>query len=446
MKILKFGGTSLGDAARIKHAAEIAGREGNCVVVCSAMAGVTNKLEEVNYHWQIGENARAAEVLQLIQNRFEIQCRELFPDENQSIEILAVLQKLFQPVSKYLRRKYKESRTGEVLALGEMVTSRLFHEYLNSTGILSEIVNITEIIHLNAQEEPVVKDITGKIQANGAFREPGIYITQGFICLDSRGRLANLKRGGSDYTATLLGAALQAERIEIWTDIDGLHNNDPRFVQDTSPLRELSYAEAAELAYFGAKILHPSCVWPARESNIPIFLKNTFQPDAQGTVINNNIIPEGIRAVAAKENITIIRVTSGRMFNAYGFLKNLFAIFDRFRIPVDVVTTSEVSVSLTIEDTTRLEEVCEELRKLGRVSVESRQAIVCIVGNINPFLAEILQAVKPFHVRMVSLGASANNVTLVLPFGQKVPALMSLHELLNRYETRKQELCIQPQA
>ncbi|TVQ90821.1 MAG: aspartate kinase [Bacteroidetes bacterium] len=446
MKILKFGGTSLGDAARIRHAAEIAGRQENCVVVCSAMAGVTNKLEEVNYHWQIGENARAADVLQLIQNRFEVQCRELFPDESHFIEILMVLRKLFQPVHKYLQKKYKGARSGEVLALGEIATSRLFHEYLNYTGISSGFVNITGIIQLNAQEEPVVKDITKRMHAMGAFREPGIYITQGFICRDSGGRITNLKRGGSDYTATLLGAALHAGSIEIWTDIDGLHNNDPRFIQDTLPIPELSYAEAAELAYFGAKILHPSCVWPARESNIPILLKNTFQPEAQGTLINSHIVPDGIRAVAAKDNITIIRVASGRMFNAYGFLKNLFAIFDRFRIPVDVVTTSEVSVSLTIEDTSRLEEVCDELRKLGRVSVESRQAIVCIVGNINPFLAEILHAVKPFHIRMVSLGASANNVTLVLPYEQKVPALMSLQNLLNHSKITTPDPCIQLQA
>jgi aspartate kinase len=446
MLVLKFGGTSLGSAERIKNVAEIVRNHHNCVVVCSAMAGVTNTLEQVNQAWQQSDRYKAEGILQSIGTRFEVLCRELFSHQDAITENCLEVREMIAVVCKIVSGKFNIELTGHVLALGELVTSRIINNYLRYTGTESSFVNALNLIHLNGQDEPVPADIAQRIQETESFTGQGIYITQGFICMDSQGRVSNLKRGGSDYTATLLGAALNASLIEIWTDIDGLHNNDPRYVGNTSPIRELSFAEAAELAYFGAKILHPSCVWPAREQNIPIQLKNTLDPDAPGTRIQTGFVSNGVKAIAAKDHITVLRITSGRMFNAYGFLRKLFQIFDEFKIPVDVVTTSEVSVSVTIEDTSLLAGLISRLQSLGRVSVETDRSIICIVGNIQDHLADVMQAVKPFRTDMVSLGASSNNITLVVPGGQKVDTLRALHNLVNTHMVKSQESWLQLQA
>ena len=446
MLVLKFGGTSLGNAERIKNVAEIVRTHKNCVVVCSAMAGVTNALEIVNSCWEQNDHSGALENLDIIQNMFDALCRELFYEQGTINENCMEAMEMFAPVRKLLESPFNIQLTGKILSLGELVTSRIINNYLLSTGTDSSYVNALKLIQLNEQEEPDLNDIAQKIEETGSFREPGIYITQGFICTDLHGNVTNLKRGGSDYTATLLGAALNASLIEIWTDIDGLHNNDPRYVENTTPIRDLSFAEASELAYFGAKILHPSCVWPAREQNIPIQLKNTLDPNASGTRIQTGFNSNGVKAIAAKDNITVLRITSGRMFNAYGFLHKLFQVFDEFKIPVDVVTTSEVSVSVTIEHTHSLAALVSRLQSLGRVSVENDRSIICVVGNIQDHLAEIMQVVKQFKTDMVSLGASSNNVTLVVPGNQKVEALQALHNLVSLHTVNQQELWIQLQA
>jgi aspartate kinase len=446
MLVLKFGGTSLANAERIKNVAEIVSAHDNCVVVCSAMAGVTNALELVNRSWEEKDHSGALDKLGRIQIRFEALCHELFYEQDVITANCREVKEMFATVHELLQGPFIGYMTGKVLSLGELVTSGIINNYLRYSGTDSTYVNALELIRLNEQDEPDPADIARRTEETGSFRQPGVYVTQGFICRDSQGRVSNLKRGGSDYTATLLGAALNASLVEIWTDIDGLHNNDPRYVEDTMPIRELSFAEAAELAYFGAKILHPSCVWPAREHNIPIQLKNTMDPDARGTRIQSRLISGGVKAIAAKDNITVLRITSGRMFNAYGFLHKLFQVFDEFKIPVDVVTTSEVSVSVTIEDTTSLAALISRLQSLGRVSVETNRSIICVVGNIQEHLAEVIQAVKPFRTDMVSLGASSNNITLVVPHGQKVEALQALHNLVNNNNVNQQEPWIQLQA
>ncbi len=445
MLILKFGGTSLANAERIKNVAEIISAHNNCVVVCSAMAGVTNTLEQVNMRWEESNKTEALAILDRVGNRFEILCRELFNDQDIITENCLGVREMFSSIHQIVAEKFNEELKGNILSLGELVTTWIFNNYLRYLGKESSFVNALDFIQLNDQGEPVPANIAQKIQETGSFSQPGIYITQGFICLDPQGRVSNLKRGGSDYTATLLGAALNASLIEIWTDIDGLHNNDPRYVEDTQPVRELSFAEAAELAYFGAKILHPSCVWPAREQNIPIQLKNTLNPDARGTYIQSRLVSDGIKAIAAKDNITVLRITSGRMFNAYGFLHKLFQIFDEFKIPVDVVTTSEISVSVTIEDTTLLAGLISRLQSLGRVSVENNRSIICVVGNIQQHLVDVIQAVKPFKTEMVSLGASSNNITLVVLQEQKIEALQALHKTLKNNTVNRQESWIQLQ-
>jgi aspartate kinase len=446
MLVLKFGGTSLGNAERIKSVAKIVSAQNNSVVVCSAMAGVTNALEQVNMRWEESIKTEAFAILDRVRNRFEVLCRELFSDQDTITENCLGVREMFSFIHQFVAEKFDEKLKGKILSLGELVTTWIFNNYLRYSGTESSFVNALDIIHLNDQDEPVPANIAQRIEETGSFSQPGIYITQGFICLDSHGRVSNLKRGGSDYTATLLGAALNASLIEIWTDIDGLHNNDPRYVEDAQPVRELSFAEAAELAYFGAKILHPSCVWPAREQNIPIQLKNTMNPDARGTRIQSRLVSDGIKAIAAKDNITVLRITSGRMFNAYGFLHKLFQVFDEFRIPVDVVTTSEVSVSVTIEETIALPGLVSRLQPLGRVSVETNRSIICVVGNIQEYLADVMQAVKSFKTEMVSLGASSNNITLVVPQEQKIEALQALHRTLKINTVNREKSWIQLQA
>lgn len=446
MRILKFGGTSLGNAQRLRNAADIVRNHTNCVVVCSAMAGVTNALEAVIISWKQGDKTRAFEQLKSIEENFAHHSFELFVSPASATRVIEDVQAMYVPVYELLGADYDPDNDGKVLALGELVTSYIFNEYLRESGTDSFLMNAMDVLHLNGQDEPDVEDIAKKILSLDFYSGSGIYVSQGFICLDGQGRVSNLKRGGSDYTATLFGAALKADAIEIWTDIDGLHNNDPRFVPNTTPVRELSFAEAAELAYFGAKILHPSCVRPAREYEIPILLKNTLEPGAAGTIIGSQLTAGGIKAISAKDNITVLRITSGRMFNAYGFLKRLFEVFDSFRLPVDVVTTSEVSVSVTIEDDMHLEALRHELSKLGRVSIEREQCIVCVVGDVMPHVSGVLEKVEPFRVNMVSLGASSNNITLVLPQENKTAALLALHALITNSQFQKLQPCTPLQA
>ncbi len=429
MKILKFGGTSLGSAERIRIAANIARTNNDCIVVCSAMSGMTNSLLEVADTWQTSDNDQAAFLMKQIQNTFDGHCRDLF----QGDDILLHTEKLFQQACDLLEKPYEPNLRSMIPALGEQLTSLVFQMYLYATGTVSVLLDATEIVRLNENDEPDPADIARRLQRNPLFSPRGVFVTQGFICRDHQGRIATLSRGGSDFTATLLGAAIQAELIEIWTDIDGMHNNDPRHVQGTSPISELSYSEAAELAYFGAKILHPSCVRPARENNVPICIKNTFDSNAPGTTIQAETPSAGIRAIAAKDQINILRITSGRMFNAYGFLAKVFEIFSKHRVPVDVVTTSEVSVSVTIEDPDAIDDLVTDLKQLGTVDIERDRCILCVVGDVlQPgHFASIMQYLKEFNIRMVSLGASSNNITFVLPIDQKKSALNALHPIFN---------------
>jgi aspartate kinase len=439
MKVLKFGGTSLGNAQRIQSVAAIVIKSEDCFVVCSAMSGVTNSLEDTAISWKNNNVQEALHKLEVIQKGFEQTCYELFNTHDHASAIISTLQRHFDKASKGFHNTYSEDGRKELLTLGENVTSELFVLCLAQMNVKATLVDALEIIHLNNQDEPDPVDIAKRIKDTSDITSKGIYVTQGFICRDNTGLVTNLKRGGSDYTATLLGAALGASVIEIWTDIDGLHNNDPRIVTGTFPVRELSFAEASELAYFGAKILHPACVWPARQFNIPLLLKNTMEPEALGTTIRSGLKTGGLKAIAAKDGITIIRIISGRMFNAYGFLKKVFEIFDDFKTPVDVVTTSEVSVSITIENTSEIVPLVKELEKLGRVNIEEQQCIICVVGDVlhQGHVADIMERARPFDIQMISLGASSNNVTLVMPQKQKAEALNALNAIFTNHQNEK---------
>ena len=431
MRILKFGGTSLNDAERIKNAAQIVASTTPCITVCSAMGGMTNDLEKVIEAWK-NHDPIAHEHLKNIRKRAEYTCAGLFTTAGYLERGLQTVNKYFSAAQELLFQPWTKEKKAIILATGEWVTSALLYLYLLQSEKDAVFHDACELMRLDSNNEPSLNEIIRLCDVAKLTQHNGITVTQGFICRDAQGNISNLTRGGSDYTATLLGAAIKAEAIEIWTDIDGLHNNDPRHVQDTYPIRELSYPEASELAYFGAKILHPSCVWPARERNIPILIKNTLRPRDHGTRIQNqaSTIGKGLKAVAAKDPVTVIQITSGRMLNAYGFLKRIFEVFENYKTPVDVITTSEVSVSMTIDNDVEKEKIVGELSKLGRVSVIPDQCIVCAVGNPTRNTAEVIEMLQPLDLRMISLGAGTNNITVVLPVKNKIQALQNLQQLM----------------
>lgn len=430
MKVLKFGGTSLGDAARMRQVASILQKEEDCIVVCSAMSGVTNTLIDTGRLWGLGNTDRALELLQGLYQHFNKTCYELFPDFSEATLSIDMLSEHFKKMESLLSASYSRSDEYWLLAQGEIITSKLFTDFLNARNEGFKLLNAFDFMHLGADGEPSLIDIHQRILRLHGPLNKGRFLTQGFICTDHNGDAYNLQRGGSDYTATLIGAAMSVSVIEIWTDIDGLRNNDPRYVPDTFSVRELSFGEAAELAYFGAKILHPTCVWPARSNNIPIYLKNTMDPAAPGTIIRRGPDTRGLKAVAAKDGITMIRIRSARMLNAYGFLRRVFEIFETWKTSIDVITTSEVAVSVTIDSSEYLDQICADLKELGELSIEHNQSIICIVGDVlaehQGYAARILGALKHLQVKMVSFGGSHNNLTIVLPQKDKQKALIAL--------------------
>lgn len=434
MVVMKFGGTSVGNPERIRHVAGLIGRRDNCFVVCSAMSGVTNTLVDAARSWRNGRLEEAKGLLDKLRLHFESTCFDLFDDAVSSTAAVNALNYHFEIIHERVDMEFSLNEENWLLAQGEIITSEIIVQYMNAAGIPVTWLDALDIVLTGSDDEPSVSDIRTRLNDILGDEPRGRYLTQGYICLDQDGNISNLKRGGSDYTATLAGAALQAESIEIWTDIDGVRNNDPRVIEKTFPIRELSFDEAAELAYFGAKILHPSCVWPASSNKIPIHLKNTLDPGAPGTVIRSDVQRKGITAVAAKEGITVVRIRSDRMLNAYGFLNRIFAIFEKYRTPIDVITTSEVSVSVTIDDARYLEEIEKDLSGLGSVATESGQAIVCVVGDIleqhQGRAVRILDSLRHFNVKMISFGGSMNNITIVVPEEQRNDVLRSLNSFL----------------
>ncbi len=434
MKVLKFGGTSLGTPERMRAVARIIEREDNCIVVCSAMAGVTDTLVNIGFLWKQNNHNEKARQLNAFYSRFESTCYELAGNGRNMGLFQGIIRTDFAEIEKVLSEEWSASGEKWLLAQGELITTKIFNQYLNWAEISTQWLNAFCFIQKNDMGEPEVDKISGHLSQLDKFTANGRYLTQGYICLDSEGNPDNLTRGGSDYTATLIGASVGASVIEIWTDIDGLHNNDPRVVEGTQPVRELSFGEAAELAYFGAKILHPACVWPASMRNIPVWLKNTLDPQAEGTIIRHGAPATGIRALAAKEGITIIRIRSGRMLNAYGFLRRVFEIFEYFKTPIDVITTSEVAVSVTIDNDEFLHDICNALAQLGEVNYETGHCIICVVGDVlalhQGYVVSIIEALRHLQVKMVSLGGSRNNLTLVIEANQKTQALVSLQKVL----------------
>ena len=435
MKVCKFGGTSVGTVERMKHVAELISESTPKIVVLSATAGTTNHLEEIAASLFNRDIEQAHEKIPRLEFQFIDFANELLTDESTKREAIDYILDRFQRLWQFINDEFTSVEEKEVLAQGELISTALLHFYLRERKIANILLSAFDFMRTGPEGEPDLKYIEEKLQAQLA-QYPGInlFITQGYICKNAYNETDNLKRGGSDYTASLIGAAIRAEEIQIWTDIDGMHNNDPRFVNDTAPVRQLNFDEAAKLAHFGAKILHPTCILPAKEKNIPVRLLNALQPSASGTLISNTVEKGTIKAVAAKDNITYVKIKSLHTIPTPHFLSIVFDTFYNYNTPVDMVTTSDIGVSVAIDNDKHIDEIVGVLRKYATITVEKNMVIVCVVGDLEwqnvGFEARIINALKDIPVRMISYGGSSSNVSLVMKAEDKVHALKALSEHL----------------
>lgn len=435
MKVLKFGGTSVGSAERIKNVAQLVTSRGKNIIVLSAMAGTTNTLVEISDYLYKKNVDGAKEIINSLESKYLNTIDELFASDEYKENALKEIKASFNSIRSFAKDIFTVFEEKEILAQGELMSTALMNLFLLEKGINSVLLPALDYMRTDKNAEPDTSYIKQKLTALlDKHADADIYITQGYICRNAYGEIDNLQRGGSDYSASLIGTAIGADEIEIWTDIDGMHNNDPRFVENTQPVEELHFEEAAELAYFGAKILHPTCVLPAKLNNIPVRLLNTMQPDAKGTVIFNTTSSRKIKAVAAKDNIIAIKIKSGRMLLAYGFLRKVFEIFETYQTPIDMITTSEVGVSVTIDNERNLDKIIDDLKKFGTVSVDRDMVIICVVGDLEwqnrGFEAKALDALREIPVRMISYGGSNYNISFLVRKEDKVKALNSLSNSL----------------
>lgn len=435
MKVLKFGGTSIGSTARIKDVAKLICDGEQKIVVLSAMSGTTNSLVEISDYFYKSNVSGALEKISILKQKYSDVVDELFSTNENHSEAKLILKNIFDYLNSFSKSVFTLFEEKAILAQGELLSTGIFQLYLQEIGEDSILLPALEFMLIDKNSEPNTAFIAENL-ANQLAMNPDkmIYLTQGFICRNFYGEIDNLQRGGSDYTASLIGAAVNADEIQIWTDINGMHNNDPRFVKGTKPVPVLHFEEAAELAYFGAKILHPTCILPAKQGNIPVRLLNTLEPKAQGTLISTQRKKGKIEAIAAKDNITAIKIKSGRMLLAYGFLRKVFEIFESYQTSIDMVTTSEVGVSVSIDNPKRLDEIVNDLKKFGTVTVDKDMVIICVVGDLPfeniGFQAKVIGAMSEIPVRMISYGGSNYNISLLIKAEDKKRALNALSAVL----------------
>lgn len=436
MQVFKFGGTSVGTPERMKDVCKLITSDGlPKIVVLSAMSGTTNCLVEVAEYLKIGNPEAAGNVINGLRRKYREHVPQLYATEAMQIETRELLDDIFLELHDCRARKYSDVVEKDILSKGELMSTNMVTNYLRECGVKACLLPALDFMRKMKNGEPdmlyIRKHINQLLADNPGYE---IYITQGFICRNFEGEVDNLERGGSDYTATLIGAAIRSDEVQIWTDIDGMHNNDPRFVEGTTPVRQLNFEESAELAYFGAKILHPTCIQPARYAGVPVRLKNTMDPAAPGTIINNDMQAGTIKAVAAKDNITAIKIVSSRMLLASGFLSKVFSIFDRYNTSIDMITTSEVGVSLTIDNSSRLAAIVERIKKIGTVQVDTNMCIICVVGDLRAentgFETLATEALRDVPVRMISYGGSNHNISFLVSMDDKKKALEALQHTL----------------
>ncbi len=435
MKVLKFGGTSVGSASRIKDVANLITDGERKIVVLSAMSKTTNTLVEISEYLHKGNPEGANDVINQLERKYLAHIDELYETDEYRQMTLDAIRAQFDFLRSFTKDVFTRNEEKVILSQGEIMSTRMMLNLLLERGVKAVMLPALDYMRIDRNGEPDSQAIRRRLLPMiEEAPDADIFITQGFICRNSYGEVDNLQRGGSDYSASLIGAAIGAEEIQIWTDIDGMHDNDPRVVDKTSPVRQLNFDEAAELAYFGAKILHPSCVQPAKFANIPVRLLNTMQPDAPGTIISNDTEKLRIKAVAAKDNITAIKIKSSRMLLAYGFLRKVFEIFESYQTSIDMICTSEVGVSVSIDNPRHLHAIVEDLKKYGTVTVDGDMCIVCVVGDLNweniGFEAKALDAMRDIPTRMISFGGSNYNISFLIRMEDKERALRSLSEHL----------------
>ena len=436
MKVMKFGGTSVGTPQRMKEVSKLVTKSGEPVfVVLSAMAGTTNSLVEISDYLYKKNPDGANEVINQLERKYKKHVEELYSTDEMKSATREFLKGEFNYLRSFTKELFTSFEEKNIVAQGELMSTNMVVNYMKEQGIHATLLNALDFMRTDKNAEPDPVYIREKLTALME-KEEGVqvFITQGFICRNAYGEVDNLQRGGSDYTASLIGAAIHADEIQIWTDIDGMHNNDPRVVEKTEPVHQLHFEEAAELAYFGAKILHPTCVQPAKYAGIPVRLLNTMEPEAEGTTISNETETGKIKAVAAKNNITAIKIKSSRMLLATGFLRKVFEIFESYQTPIDMVCTSEVGVSMSIDNDAHLEEILDELKKYGTVTVDKNMCIICVVGDLEwnniGFESFAAEAFKDIPVRMISYGGSNYNISFLIKGEDKKRALQSLSDTL----------------
>lgn len=436
MKVMKFGGTSVGSPERMKGVASLVTESGEpTFIVLSAMSGTTNSLVEISDYLYKKNPEGANEVINNLEKKYMQHVEELYSTEEMKNTTREFLQGEFNYLRSFTKDLFTSFEEKSIVAQGEMMSTNMVVNYLKEQGVKAVLLSALDFMRTDKNAEPdpqyIKEKLTAIMEQNQGYQ---IYITQGFICRNAYGEVDNLQRGGSDYTASLIGAALPADEIQIWTDIDGMHNNDPRVVEHTEAVRQLNFEEAAELAYFGAKILHPTCVQPAKYAGIPVRLKNTMDPKADGTIIDNVIVRGKIKAVAAKDNITAIKIKSSRMLLATGFLRKVFEIFESYQTPIDMIATSEVGVSMSIDNDSHLNDIVNELKKYGTVTVDSDMCIICVVGDLDwsnvGFETIATDAMKNIPVRMISYGGSNYNISFLIREKDKKQALQNLSNVL----------------
>ncbi len=431
---MKFGGTSVGKPQRMHEVATLITKDSEAkIVVLSALSGTTNSLVEIGNCLSVGNKKKATENINTLESHYRNFVRELLTNEEYVLKADTILNEHFEFLNIITKISFSDALSKDILAQGELMSTKLFSLYLEQQNIDHQYLPALEFMCIDEHEEPRLETISEKLKdILKEYSSKTIFITQGYICRNAKGEVDNLKRGGSDYTASLVAAAINASVCEIWTDIDGMHNNDPRIVEKTKAIEQLSFEEAAELAYFGAKILHPTCIWPAQQENVPVKLLNTMQPEAAGTVITKEAGSVGVKAVAAKDGITVIKIKSSRMLLAYGFLSKVFKVFEKYKTSIDMVTTSEVAVSVTIDNDQFLDLIIEELTPFGLIETESNQTIVSIVGNeiaqTKDVLKQLFDSIVSVPVTMVSYGGSAHNISLLIPADYKKQTLQLLNK------------------
>lgn len=428
---MKFGGTSVGNPDRMRALIPLINDDEEKIVVLSAMAGTTNSLVEISSLLYAHKVDEASQKIEELRSKYHKVVDELYSVETFGKSGHELIDSHFDYIGNFTTRVFTKLQEKVILAQGELMSTALFHLLLQEKGIQSILLPALNFMRIDKDGEPdyfyIEENIERELKNHPSEK---LIITQGFICRNAYGEVDNLKRGGSDFTASILGAALNVDEIEIWTDINGFHNNDPRYVENTGVIRELTFDEAAELAYFGAKILHPSSVNPARQKKIPVRLKNTMDPADEGTVIKSESNHMDYKAVAAKDGISVLRIRSDRMLMAYGFLRKVFEIFEAYKTPIDMITTSEVSVSITIDNSDFINQIAKDLKELGKVEIEENQTIICIVGDFRTqrvgSAPEIFEALNTIPLKMISYGGSPNSISLLIDSKNKIEALKQL--------------------